>query len=292
MLPAPSDDEIRQILRKHGFPADEVVRATTEGVANAVYLAGEIVVRIGINPEYWEDTYREPITVTIGLETGVPMAKLLFLDDDRDVFPGPLTIYERRPGITATRVILRESFYAEFGQQIATLHNEATRIVDDRLEPPSYRDAIPFIEESVKRNRIPEEEGQHFRSWFDSLRPAFDQDAESVFLHNDLHLGNLLATEDGAHLTAILDWSDAGWGDPAIDFRYIPATSLEVTIERYRRHRPEVDDTFEGRVLSEVIASAFAWIVRHDRDDWLVELRKYVGCKPAERWTRWHLGVG
>ena len=43
---------------------------------------------------------------------------------------------------------------------------------------------------------------------------------------------NLICTGNG-DLLAMLDWSDAGWGDPTTDFASVPLDMLAFTLDEY-----------------------------------------------------------
>lgn len=285
MLNAPTEEDAARILWKHGFPAEGIVMARAEGIANTVFFAAGTVVRIGSNPEYHCDAYREPITVPIALASGVRMARLLLLDDDRDVYDGPVTLYERAPGVTATRVSLSDSFFLELGEQVALLHEGASRTVDPRLEDPGYQDPLPHIRESLLKGLISQGEAEAWLAWLEILRPAFEVTVPHVFVHNDLHLGNLLASEDGRSLTAILDWSDAGWWDPAVEFRSLPVRGLVTTVKAYVECRA-MDAGFEGRVLAEVMTTAFRRLLKTGERGLLEDMIAF-GRASEGRWIAW-----
>ncbi|GGM13195.1 hypothetical protein GCM10010841_22260 [Deinococcus aerophilus] len=78
--------------------------------------------------------------------------------------------------------------------------------------------------------------------------------APPVFLHNDLHASNLMVTPEGA-VTALIDWGDAGWGDPVLDLAYAgPLASPELL--RGYREEAELDDGATLRLLAYLLHHA------------------------------------
>jgi aminoglycoside phosphotransferase (APT) family kinase protein len=59
-----------------------------------------------------------------------------------------------------------------------------------------------------------------------------DADVEPRFIHDDIHPMNIMCS-NGGELMAILDWGDAGWGDPSLDFAAMPLEAIEPALEGY-----------------------------------------------------------
>jgi aminoglycoside phosphotransferase (APT) family kinase protein len=44
---------------------------------------------------------------------------------------------------------------------------------------------------------------------------------------------NLMCRRDGS-LLAIIDWGDAGWGDPALELAQVPVPAIDLVLDGYR----------------------------------------------------------
>lgn len=71
----------------------------------------------------------------------------------------------------------------------------------------------------------------------EELRPYIAAGIETRFIHDDIHPMNIMCTADG-ELLAIIDWGDAGWGDPTLDFAAIPFDAIRSALEGYKAEAP------------------------------------------------------
>ncbi len=76
-----------------------------------------------------------------------------------------------------------------------------------------------------------------------------------VFLHNDLHAGNLMVTNDGA-VTVLIDWGDAGWGEPMLDLTYARALAAPELLRGYRSEEAGMDSGATLRLLAYLLEDA------------------------------------
>ena len=147
-------------------------------------------------------------------------------------------------------------------------------------------DTLPAL-----RGRLPVDEYRTIERWWDDfLSDPRMRGYAPVLMHGDVWHGNLLADERG-RLTGVLDWEDAGPGDPAEDFAALmylgpafPARSLAA----YRAAGGGVDADFAHRVgrlweANELGGVQFA-AVHHDQEemeDALAKLRAGPILNPA-----------
>ncbi len=73
-------------------------------------------------------------------------------------------------------------------------------------------------------------------------------------MHGDIAPQNLLATSDPAALSAVVDWGDAMWADPAAEFAKVPLEGVPAMLEGYRQMvvaagQPAEKGAWEARVL-------------------------------------------
>lgn len=92
----------------------------------------------------------------------------------------------------------------------------------------------------------------------DELRPHVGCVPEVRFLHSELHEMNVMCSSGGA-LLAIIDWGDAGWGDPTLDFAGIPLDAIPCALDGYG-----FDNT---KHMGDCRAARFVWDKVHDALD-------------------------
>jgi aminoglycoside phosphotransferase (APT) family kinase protein len=61
---------------------------------------------------------------------------------------------------------------------------------------------------------------------------------------------NVLSSPQGS-LLSIIDWGDAGWGDPAMDFAWMPLEAVPLALGGYMETAPEL--------LGKDVRSRIAW---------------------------------
>ena len=88
---------------------------------------------------------------------------------------------------------------------------------------------------------------------------AFSSDRSNCFLHNDVHEWNIMCTSEGK-LLALIDWGDAGWGDPTLDFAAIPFDAVCVALEGYDA-RELFGDYAEARIVWDRLQNALDDVV-------------------------------
>ena len=57
------------------------------------------------------------------------------------------------------------------------------------------------------------------------------------FIHDDVSPMNIMCATAG-ELLAIIDWGDAGWGDPSLDFAAMPLAAVPDAIEGHEEEAP------------------------------------------------------
>lgn len=157
-------------------------------------------------------------------EAGVRVPRPLWLCDDG---AGPaFFVMERVPGVAAGHRLTKEDALVpdraelarELGANLARIH---------AIRPP--RPDLAFLGDAPARPAL--ERVAHYRECLDALGDAGVQPVlewglrwcelhapapvACALLHRDYRTGNYLAHE--GHLTAVLDWEFAGWGDPLED---------------------------------------------------------------------------
>ena len=151
-----------------------------------------------------------------------------------------LSIWERIHGETLGRAGLdtgqRRKVWCEVGQEIAKLHSRV-RVCPDPLgylDSPGYELNLgPTVARLFDVGAASRAFAREISRFLDELAPHVSTaDHERCFVHNDLHDMNVMCTRAGA-LLALIDWGDAGWGDPALDFVAVPLDMMSAAFEGY-----------------------------------------------------------
>lgn len=193
-------------------------------------------------------------------------------DDSRTITTTPYLVIERslggRPEVPDLPSYQRWGrVYREVGTELATLHRGAPfdteasgpgSALADRPEIPvdrrtDPRDGIPALATAGQLNA---DDSRWLMAWFDRLARLRPDRDESTLIHGDLSPTNLLADPATAALTAIIDWGDAAWADPATDFAKLPLRAVPYAIRGYLTAPgtdgtpdPEVERSWAARVL-------------------------------------------
>jgi tRNA A-37 threonylcarbamoyl transferase component Bud32 len=230
---APTDEQIWAILAKHGLPADDPVEECPyEGVVNHVRFVGELCLRTLKNPDYAGDILTETLAVPAVRRSGARVPELMVFDPDEDIVEGYVTIYARAPGRPLGSIrnpLDLGSIYRDVGAEVGVWHRGVRFLHDpnERLDLPMLDNAAEALVRNADRMQ-PE-----LVAWVENLILRLEEahPRSDGFVHWDLHANNLLISED--RLSAVLDWGDAGWGDPAINFRSFPAAYLPQALDSF-----------------------------------------------------------
>lgn len=204
---------------------------------------------------------RLPLPVPTPVRVGVP--------DERVGYPWAWSIVAWVAGDTALAhpPLDRMATATTLGRFLAALHvpasPEVTPNVADRGAPLARRDAA--LRPRLAR-LAPAARERALSIWEDALAtPPWS--GPPVWVHGDLHPGNVLVDDAGA-LASIIDWGDIGAGDPAVDLSVgwmllteaeRPALRAEATIDG-----AAVDDATWVRARASALAHALAVLANSD----------------------------
>lgn len=290
MHPAPSDVQILQLLAFHGLTGDRVEPSPHEGSVNHVRMVGEWCVRALKVEDYASDILTEAACVPALSRLGVWTPELIAFDDSREIVPGLATIYRRLSGIPlglCSSVRDLRTFLRELGSEIARWRNGMTEVdlSAEHLDHPQGDDAGECLQRAAERLSPVE------RTWVESVLRRLEAAPEPTaeFVHWDLHFFNVLV-HDG-EFEAVIDWGDAGFGDPALNYRCLPAEWLPNLLEP-----AAADGDFIGRCLYHVLGYALNDVhfppryetpyshTGHQRWESLMRLAK---APPHQDWRDW-----
>lgn len=249
-IPYPKLMPEEQILisDKHGLSGDWKL-LMPRGNVHAVYRVGDVVVRVPRDhPEWIQDTYTEAVALEAMQNLPISTPKLVVFDDDRDVVGVPFAIIEHFPGTPFVSGNAGRDQLWRLGQAISQLHRLVT-VVDDpqgRLDQVAFEECRKWAEEAT----LSEEEMAWAKEIMDRCEPLLESNLSRVFVHNDLHELNLLSNADGD--IVMIDWGDAGWGDPAFDFSVLPPHWLPDVLKSYQSTSPLVHEAWARIVWNQL----------------------------------------
>ena len=284
-------DPVDDILSHHGIqgPWEPL---TVTGVANRIYATSQVVLRIATDhPEAEEDARTESVAAPIARAAGVSVPELLAFDDSRTLVDRPYSIWERIHGETLGLLPpdarFRRKTWQEVGQQLAVLHSRARECPDPHgwLDHPDREvDLADRVASLTSTGQIDAATACEIERWIEALHPTILVTAKRCFLHNDVHEMNLMCSRAGS-LLSIIDWGDAGWGDPALEFAQIPLAAVPSMMAGYESDAPGLLGGLpEARIIWDKLDYALHALPGDRR--LLDELRRFVRTAD-DRWRRW-----
>lgn len=220
------------VLALRGFSPDGLSRSPHEGIVNEVWMTASHVVRINKDPELIEDCFTEAVAAPAAWKAGALTPEPLFFSSGDNLTARPYSIFARARGVnlaSAPPLSDPEGFFRSLAREMRVFHQMILTVSDpdERLDPAWLVTVDDIRDKAVHPACLA------FTSRANDLAEALDgpQWPGFAFCHQDLHPENILA--EGGLLTAILDWGDAGWGDPACDLRFIPARHMKAAWEAY-----------------------------------------------------------
>jgi aminoglycoside phosphotransferase (APT) family kinase protein len=264
--PDPIDATVDVILRAYGFAGPwEMLPAT--GVANRIYATERFVLRVATDySDAVADARTESVAAPAAYAAAIRTPLLIVFDDSRRLVDRPLSIWERVHGETLGLARLDAdrtgNVWREVGQELARLHDRVRACPDPRgyLDPSGYElNLHDRLRQLVDAHGTDAPTARATEDLIDELAPFVNAaECERCFLHQDLHAMNVMCTNRGS-LLAIIDWGDAGWGDPTLDFASIPLDMIPAALDGY--------GTAGRRKLGANPEARFAWSHLHNALD-------------------------
>ena len=249
-----------------------LTRLPSVGIVNRVYRARragqDVMLRVPL-PGDEADALTESVAVPAAVRAGIPTPELLVFDDSRAVLDAPVSVYAFAPGRSLDGLGWAHGdprlarAWREAGRALAALH----ACVEGAPDPHGHLKSITPSDPARTRTRVltGERLGTAEADWATGLTARLLSEnpppAQPAFLHNDLHAGNLMVTEDGA-VSALIDWGDAGWGDPALDLSYSGPLAVPDLLAGYHEASGHADDALTLRVLAYTLDNAARYLTR------------------------------
>lgn len=264
---------MRAACRRHGFAAERLAPMTNTGLANWVFaLDGDYVLRVARPLQMAEEDVRtEVVAVPVAVAAGIRTPQLLVFDDSRTEIDTLFTIYQRVPGTpegaTTLPAAARAAVHRELGREMAAIHHRITVCDDPRgwLDHPTQQGACAHhLETAWGADALSPDEARWAEALLKRLTPAIEAagTTPSRFLHGDLLPMNVMVHD--AAFAAVIDWGDAGWGDPALDFWGVDPELTDDVVAGYREVAP-LDDAVVERARAEQLGRALRHLVEPHR---------------------------
>ena len=262
-------DPVDAILAHHGLQGPWQQLPAT-GIANRIYATDDLVLRIAVEgQEALDDVRTESVAAPVARAAGVCVPRLVAFDDSGTVVDRPYSLWERVHGETlglfAPEPCSCPATWRAVGRQLALLHNR----VQDCPDPHGWLDRPArelHLEERVASLAAAATIDPALAGEFDraakALRPALQGPLTVRFLHNDIHAMNVMCARDGT-LLALLDWGDAGWGDPALELAQVPLDAAPFVLQGYES-AAHLDDAAEARMLWDKLCKAVGQLEKGD----------------------------
>lgn len=212
---------IHRIQAQHGI-GEHFIDRETSGLANYLYMSEHYVLRIPTDHEEAQnDAYTEAVAAPRAYEQGIATPYLVVFNDERNILPKSYSIWERIDGVSLDNYSGSSSVncWISVGKELAAVHSRITTCEDpqERLDTPDRDYTKEGLEKALKALPRPSKLLERI------VETHYTTDTftyEKRFVHGDIHEGNILIREPDTFLS-LIDWGDAGWADPAIDFYLI-----------------------------------------------------------------------
>jgi aminoglycoside phosphotransferase (APT) family kinase protein len=249
------DDPVSAILMAYRVPGPWQ-RLEATGIANRIYATHDVVLRIATDhPDAILDALTESIAAPVARQAGILTPRLIAFDNSRKLVDRPYSLWERVHGETLGLLNLpantRGRIWRQVGQQIFRLHDRVTSCPDPSgyLDKPAREMRLGLLLERCGACAQEDDDlvREVKRLMLDLSPFVFSGSGSNCFLHNDLHESNIMCSGHG-ELLALIDWGDAGWGDPTLDFAAIPFEFVPAALDGYGTTK-RLGDYPEARIV-------------------------------------------
>jgi hypothetical protein len=204
-FPSLSALQVAALVDRHklGIGAEEVRPLRSTGIAHTVYALGDhFVLRVPkAHPEAVADTYTGSVAAPVAHAAGVRTPALVVFDNQRDIAPVPLSVFQRAAGDPLVHLGAHPQDMAPvwlaLGRDLAVLHGGVTVCDDPHGRLDSHDHIISEHQELLAELRRSGVIGEDAASWLmavlSRLRPAAeDRGRYRRFVHGDVQPSNVL----------------------------------------------------------------------------------------------------
>lgn len=246
---------IKSILSANGLE-DHFTELHTNGLANRIFASDTVILRIPTDhQEAMNDARTEAVAAPIARYYGIKTPRLIRYDNSCTLLDRSYSLWERVPGKTLGEIQNKFELiqtWKSLGSELAKVHTRITECSDpeNSLDSP---DREYTKEEMLAYFTDSDSQARTLKSLIDAVFTKDTFNYEKCFVHGDVHDENVMCSPAG-DFSALIDWGDAGWGDPAIDFYLIPLEGLCMVLEGYLETTGKpLDPAFANRLVLDKI---------------------------------------
>ncbi|MEO6468930.1 MAG: aminoglycoside phosphotransferase family protein [Acidimicrobiia bacterium] len=295
-----TDEQLQAIVHRHQLTIDGPIEPMpSNGVVHSLWsLGSEYVLRVPKAEEMClGDLRAEVVAIPVARAARVRTPALVAFDDSCDLIDVPYAIVERVDGSDLSQLahddVRLPDLFRQLGVQLATLHTAPLPDPHPWFRVPGRWDVDVLLGETVAAGML----DTSAQRWFARVLEETTTDASTprrCFLHNDVKPDNMMANHRDE--LVLIDWGDAGMGDPAHDLAGLRAAAIAQALVGYREIvEPTTDPTLEQRIVHLALANAVAGLRRAPKTgpSWyrplatvMADLLAFATDHPAT-WQRW-----
>ena len=249
-----SAETVQKVAASHGIDGSVEIMPASGMVNEAWLLDNRFVLRIIVAEDADDEPAREAFVVPLVRGAGVRSPELIACDTEKKEFGFLYTIYRKADGELLGHLDEEpdafDKVYRELGREIALLHTipiEPNKI--PLLRETSSFDAHKQLQKSVDAGKVDVAEIGEIENCIGELESRIGVRDRRAFLHQDIHPWNMFVDPASHEVTAIIDWGDSAWGDPAGEFSSMPLQAVPEMFAGYKEAGGQIDDCMVARSL-------------------------------------------
>lgn len=203
----------RDVVSAANLPQPRHIERVGHGIANHVYIAGDLVIRFGTGSD--ASGFPRAVAVLRAAENIVRVPRVIYEDCQCAMVPVPVMIVERMPGEPLARLWptwderSKLSILEAMAEMLHALHGlRPADVPAARFSTPWWKERAERIERLLVALRptpgIPDPWFDRMSSYFDEHRAALTDSPVACIVHNDVTLDNILVSR--GNVTALLDF--------------------------------------------------------------------------------------
>lgn len=273
-------DRLAELAARHG-----TLTPVPGGEANHSYRLGTTrFLRIPRGEGFVADLRKEAAVIPVAQDAGVRTPAIVEYDD-----AVPYLVQEYVPGSELAETT--DAILVELGREIARLHQVKQRDLDGVPTDTAGEDPRVLVRWLTRERYLDDSAGTWLTAWFDRLAARRPAVVRRTLLHGDIAPQNILVAD--GEFRALVDWGDAAWGDPAMEFAKLSLVDVPLVLQGYRELSDEPD--LEARVLWYHLHWALGRVTDPPRDarHWsappysrLFDVLRFFAAGPPAPWTQ------
>lgn len=231
-------DIVKQIAAKHGISGNAELMPASGMVNEAWLLDDRFVLRITMADDAFDEAGREAWIVPIVREAGALSPEIIAADLSMSIIERPYTIYRKAEGVLLGDLDddpdLFVDAYREVGREFARIHSIVIAGEEkEKLRQASTFDAVKQLTKAREAGKIDEADIKIVEECILELGARIGGRSQRCLVHHDVHPWNMFVDPETRGLTAIIDWGDTAWGDPAAEFASMPLAAVPHMLDGY-----------------------------------------------------------